>query len=153
MIFLHLKTMILMTIPNEILISSLSLSLQTELFSLHQKNSPTQANLKLFKHYKIPVKLLNPQHLNHAHSLPLSDDQLSFYLQLLEHEESKFPAFSGNTLIDGLCRITSAKHYGLNCIPVLDFGELLNPHQSRTRIQLPLYFISRPKPSFPRNSF
>lgn len=116
------------------------------MFGLHAMYVNPEASENSFLSKSVPVRFINPQLLKEEDAYTLSLSQLVQYTEILQQDDCKYPVFSGDHLIDGLHRITTAKHIGLNLIPVLDFGNLIDPQASGYQVVLPL--LPHPTPSF-----
>lgn len=114
----------------KIRIGDLDRAQREELFNLHAMYVNPEASERSFYNLTVPVKNIDLKSISDADVYQLSDTQAENYRKLLNEQSTKYPAVSGNSLIDGLHRISVAKLDGKSNLEVLDFGNLLDPRSS-----------------------
>ncbi|MGU4699142.1 hypothetical protein K6L09_20965 [Burkholderia cepacia] len=114
----------------KIRIGDLDRAQREELFNLHAMYVNPEASERSFYNLTVPVKKIDLKSISDADVYQLSDTQAENYRKLLNEQSTKYPAVSGNSLIDGLHRISVAKLDGKSNLEVLDFGNLLDPRSS-----------------------
>lgn len=70
----------------------------------------------------------------------LNTHQVERYGETLNQVATKFPVVSGNSLIDGLYRISAAKAQGKSKMDVVDFGNLINPELSGYQLKVKIFY-------------
>ncbi|MCW5156361.1 hypothetical protein [Burkholderia cenocepacia] len=114
----------------KIRIGDLDRAQREELFNLHAMFVNPEASERTFYNLTVPVKKIDLRAVSGGDVYQLSDNQAENYRKLLSDNSTRFPAISGNSLIDGLHRISVAKLDGKTSLEVLDFGNLLDPRSS-----------------------
>ena len=123
----------------KIRIGDLDRAMREELFNLHACYVNPDATERDFYSRLVPVKTIDlrvvPKEALHA----LSAHQVTNYTTTLTNPSTKFPAIAGDSLVDGMHRISVAIAKGQTKMEVLDFGKLIDPKQSGFQIKVKVF--------------
>ncbi|WP_175888093.1 hypothetical protein [Burkholderia contaminans] len=114
----------------KIRIGDLDRAQREELFNLHATYVDPEATERAFYNLTVPVRKIDLKAVSGNDVYQLTDNQAETYRNLLNQKSTKYPVISGDSLIDGAHRISSAKRDGKTSMEVLDFGKLLKPQES-----------------------
>ena len=123
----------------KIRIGELDRAIREELFNLHACFVNPQATERDFYSRFVPIKTIDLRAIAKTELYALNAHQVANYTTTLANPSTKFPAIAGDSLVDGMHRISAAIAKGQTKMDVLDFGKLIDPKQSGFQIKVKVF--------------
>lgn len=117
-------------------IGDLDRAIREELFNLHACFINPDATERDFYSRLVPIKTIDLRAIPKEALYSLDAHQVERYSPTLTNPSTKFPAIAGESLIDGLHRISTAIAKGQTKMEVVDLGKLINTDESDFQIKV-----------------
>lgn len=123
----------------KIRIGDMERAIREEMYNLHAMYVNPDAKEQDFYDRLVPIRTINIKNIPETDIYKLNTHQVERYGETLNQVATKFPVVSGNSLIDGLYRISAAKAQGKSKMDVVDFGNLINPELSGYQLKVKIF--------------
>ena len=117
-------------------IGDLDRAIRAVLFNVHACFVNHDATERDFYSRLVPIKTIDLRAIPKEALYSLDAHQVERYSPTLTNPSTKFPAIAGESLIDGLHRISTAIAKGQTKMEVVDLGKLINTDESDFQIKV-----------------